>query len=761
MKTSDNKIRQLLLEKNKNNHEASRSVECQYGVHVEGGNWVEEKDFPNLTKLYQPVYMDEKGALLYPMTHDLIIGSTGSGKTTVLYDNYIDYYSKLDKSIRPSLAIVDIKGDMYTRHAKKLMKKGYKVHVMDMRNPYFSACYNPLAVIYENYRESNEIEKAILNGTIGRTYRGVTYKSVAEANKVALGRSFELKDAVDRSINELVEIMIINADPKNLSWTMGGRNCLKAIMYTLLFDSEKNEYGMTKEKYTLSNVLRTAFNKENDYDTIIKWLKRAKHIQVVEGALSSVYELKANVTRDGYVSSMTAELNKYSSHSISALTSKSDISISDIAKGEEDHAVFLITDSRVQATNAVAMMFINDLINALVDVADRKPARMLDKDFVFLADEMGNMPNLPNMCNKITTLRSRKIWMHMSVQSLEQFVTVYGKEIATTILDNCDTHFFLGCNNQESKEQFAKSLGKKIGIVTTANIQGTGEATATMSTGDVPLVKISDLEKLVLGEYYVRSRMFPSLKASMIPYFRRTDVDREEIVYNLEYNGYEPETNVYFIENVLIEDKIYDSYSSTKNKKRVPQKSSLMTAIRNMEKKEKENNTNSNDVFVDDGTEFVTDIERNLPSKSFYSKQVADDGNIACNILNDMKRNTVKTSIPINDKIIDVIALGILPSRIQKSLIDISIEATPTILPSNAGDWLAYFKYYLLMDKRLKQSEGKQATLKEMERRLNQVRELKYFSEKIVDAYDEVKNCIEKMTDTQFAKYCKKVLSQQ
>ena len=31
--------------------------------------------------------MDKERILLYPMSHDMIIGSTGVGKTTVIYDN--------------------------------------------------------------------------------------------------------------------------------------------------------------------------------------------------------------------------------------------------------------------------------------------------------------------------------------------------------------------------------------------------------------------------------------------------------------------------------------------------------------------------------------------------------------------------------------------------------------------------------------------------------------------------------------------------
>ena len=243
MNLSIKNIEKLLLESNELAHEDSKCIDCKADKNVSGGKWIKQSDIPSLDEIGQPVYMDEENVLLYPLSHDLIIGSTGSGKTTVLYDNCIDFYSKMKKDKRPSFLAMDLKGDLYTRHTKKLEKAGYKVRVIDMRNPFFSASYNPLSTIFDYHAECCEIEKAMENKTIGRLYRGVTYKSVAQANSVALARYFELKDSIDRYINELAEIIVVNTDPKNLSWTEGGRSCLKAILYTLLRDYQNKDLG--------------------------------------------------------------------------------------------------------------------------------------------------------------------------------------------------------------------------------------------------------------------------------------------------------------------------------------------------------------------------------------------------------------------------------------------------------------------------------------------------------------------------------------
>ncbi len=758
MNLSLKNIEQLLLDSNEKAHEASKCIECKQNSEVKGGKWIKQSDIPNLDELGQPVYMDDESVLLYPQSHDLIIGSTGSGKTTVLYDNCIDFYSKVKKDKRPSFLALDLKGDLYTRHTKKLEEAGYKVRIIDMRNPFFSASYNPLSTIFDYHAECCEIEKAIENKTIGKSYRGVTYGSVAQANSIALARYFELKDQIDRYVNELAEIIVVNTDPKNLSWTEGGRSCLKAILYTMLRDYEDKDLGMTKEKFTLDNVSRISFTTDDGYDYIIKWLRRADDINVVSGALGACYDIKAQVTRDGYTSSLNAELNKYSSVSIAALTAKSDVLVSEIAESKEDYAIFLITDSRAQITNNIAMMFMNDLINTLSEKADKNPSHCLDKDFIILADEMGNLPQVPGMSNKISTLRSRKIWLQMSVQSLEQLDQVYGEKVAATILDNCDIHMFLGCNNDLSKQRFAKSMGEKEGLVMSAGIGDSGVASMSVHTQSIPVVRRSDLDELNLGEFYVRSRVSSNLKSSMKPFFLRTDVVRSEKLYELEYNGFDPDANRYYIKETLEMEGLNDDdgYFS-KPKRSVRKKNSIVENYKKITCQEKKETKKIDyDELVVDGEEFITDIEKEVPPRNFLNRMFSDSSKISAQIYFDMKSNVKKAEI-LENKVINTIALGVLPIKIQRYLTDTESKGTTT--QGKPEQWIPFFKRELLFDIRLKHQDGKEAVVNELERRISELTELNCFCPEFIQAYRDVQSCIQRMTDLEFAKYRNKLTS--
>lgn len=736
MNCSVKNIEQLLLETNRNAHEGSECIECTAGASVQGGRWIKKSEISSQKEIGQPVYMDEENILLYPISHNIIIGSTGSGKTTVLYDNYIDFYSKLPKSKRPSFLVLDLKGDMYMRHTKELEKAGYKVRVLDMRNAFFSAGYNPLSSIYDFYEESLVIDNALKEDKIDTSFNGKTYKSKEQARNVARARYFELRDAVDRYITEIAEIFVINTDPKNLSWTEGGRNCLKAILHTMLRDSETPKFGMTKEKFTIKNVCKTAFTTEDGCEVIIDWLRRADDIPVVSGALGACYDIKATVTRDGYVSSLNAELNKFSSLSVSALTAKSDIIISEIAEGEEDYAVFLIPDSRVQCTNNIASMFINDLVNSLTDKADKNPSRSLDKDFIILADEMGNMPKLPGISNKISSLRSRKIWMQMAVQSLEQLDEVYGEKVSATIIDNCDIHLFLGCNNDSSKTRFAQSMGEKIGITLSANIGNGGIATLSEVTKSIPVVRKSDLDLLKLGEFYVKARVGTNLKASMIPYFLRTDVSKEQFEYELEYNGFEPNANIYSIKEVLKlsrendDDDDDDIYTSRRPIKPPFQQKPISQTE----------------------TEFMTDIDRAIPRFSLDLYFVSNPKNMSAEI-KDIIKNGTKDENEYNEKLEKLKQEKILPKAIQNAMFDSAF----TDSPRKNEKWKLYYKRDLLYDATLRQVAGKEKAIEELNRRINVINDLACFPEDFKQLYREVLSCIEKMNDTDFSKYVTKV----
>lgn len=542
-----------LERQNRSYHEDSQCLICESGSEIRTGVWttVDKLSKCRADQIGLVHYFDGENLMMLPFAHELVIGSTGTGKSEVFYKNQ-SLLAGLPRDIRPSFLFTDVKGNIHSDLAPMLKKKGYNVIVYDLRNPHKSARYNIILQIYDDYQDAIRLKRLISEDKITKILDGVNYGTSKKARIAAECRRSELLDSVERGIAEIASIIVQDYDPTDRMWTSGARTMLSAIIWTMLRDSENPDNGMTRERFTIANVCYIAYTTGDDCDEIVDWLSRASDILCVRSAITSNYKLKAKTTRDGYISTLNTALGEYSSASIGAITSTSnEIELRTIASGKDPYAIFVITDERQKTTNNICMMFINSLINELVAAADRSPERSLSRDFVIMADEFANMPEMPNLANKITTLRSRRIWMVMAIQSIQQLNMVYKKETSDIIQDNCDLQVFLGCNNDDTKEAFVRSMGKKIGVKTSFSIANDGNISISKGTEDVPVIRKSDLDNLNLGEFYVRSRCSQNFKGYMLPFFRREDRLPPLLDSDVEFREYDPTKGNYKIEEIL------------------------------------------------------------------------------------------------------------------------------------------------------------------------------------------------------------------
>ena len=547
-------INETLNKENKQYYEASKCIECAPGIDFKVGTWVKLDDIKNMEQVCLPVFYDHKQnkALMVPLSHCMLTGSTGTGKSEVIVKNILSIMSRYSEDKKPSFMVTDLKGDISEQLGAKLQEQGYNVAVLDMRNSFSSARYNFLTQIYDDYQEAMRIKKDLASNRISSIFDGVKYDSVKVARSRATIKYLTLLEGVERAVSELAIIMVPSDDPKNKSWADGARTMCEAIMRTMLHDSEDPRLGMTREKFTVANVARISFSTDETCSKIISWMERVEDsILCVKSALSGNYRLSARTTRDGYISTLNTQLAHYAAVSIAALTETADdIDLRKIAESDKPYAIFIITDDRQVTTNNICMMFMNNLINELTKAADSRPEHCLPRDFIILADEFANMPPLPNIANKITTLRSRKIWLMMAIQSNQQLDMVYGTNQMEILKDNCDLQIFIGCNNDRTKEDFARSMGQTIGAITSFSISNDGSISASKQSQNVPVVRKSDLDDLKLGEFYVRLRKGDNMKSSMTPYFEQREGEEKLAPITL-IREFDPDANHYDISSVL------------------------------------------------------------------------------------------------------------------------------------------------------------------------------------------------------------------
>ena len=80
-------------------------------------------------------------------SHNIVIGSTGTGKTQCVILPLVKILAKKGES----MIITDPKGEIYRANAGLLKQKGYQILVLNFRDPQQGNTWNPLNLPYKLY----------------------------------------------------------------------------------------------------------------------------------------------------------------------------------------------------------------------------------------------------------------------------------------------------------------------------------------------------------------------------------------------------------------------------------------------------------------------------------------------------------------------------------------------------------------------------------------------------------------------------------
>lgn len=383
--------------------------------------------------------------------HSLIIGQSGSGKTTALVDPQVYSLCKNGES----MVITDPKGEIYRRHANRLKDKGYKLVVINFRDPREGNAWNPLTIPYRMYKQ-------------GKT------------------------DKAKELLEDISQNILI--DPKNTNdpfWERSAADYFSGLALSLFEDAKENEVNIT----SISNMA-TAGEEKNGINTF------AKDYFTLKGETSTTYEYaKATIaapndTKSSILSVFQSKIRTFSTREeLSEMLSYSDFNMEDI--GRERTAVFLIVHDEKTTYHSLATIFIKQLYEVLIDVAHKNPDGALKYRTNFILDEFANMPQLRDVTSMVTAARSRRIRFTFIIQNFAQLDEVYGDKNAETIRSNCGNTIYLLTNELSALEEISKLCGEV-------------KSKKDDKTVSTPLVTVTDLQKMKRNEIIViRMRMRP------------------------------------------------------------------------------------------------------------------------------------------------------------------------------------------------------------------------------------------------------------
>ena len=480
---------------------------------------------------------DDMDIVLCQAIHELIIATTGTGKTSAYISPFVEILSRT--KTKPCMVITDPKGELYHRHANTLKKSGYNVHVIDMRDTYHSTLWNPFNDVM---RKTDEIKAEITQEKGRYYYCGKPYKTLLDAEQAKRERAIRARDEVYIDLQDLIYACCPVEAAQDKSWQQGARDLLLG-MALRMWEDYRDGY-LPREKFNIYNLWwnLTEYARNDDECAILKEYidEIADDESRAKGMANTVL-----VSQDRTLSSFLGSVNQYlhwmADGGIAQLTSGNSIEFMNWDEGP--NVLFVVIADEKKNRHGLAVLLLVQLYKALVEKATRNYERGRTKDMkllrncYFLMDEFGNLPRFTNFETYIPISRGRGIFFAPVIQSLVQLDNVYGKEAAKIIRDNCNIRIFMGTTDEETRNVISESCGKhKTRQVSYNEEKGMSVSTSAQS---VPLIYPSELSRLndppngVIGNAVVTVEGTYPIRGKTTPYFRAMGVKEKENRYDI------------------------------------------------------------------------------------------------------------------------------------------------------------------------------------------------------------------------------------
>jgi len=438
------------------------------------------------------LFSEEKG-------HTMVIGSSGSGKTTGWIFPYLSAVAKncSGKKNKSSFVIADPKGEIYAQCEKPLREAGYKIRLLNFKDPNHSDRQNIMVKMYDAWQKWAKAPKGL--------------------------RKNELRNDADQEIHNFTDNFFeVSSDSRQKTWDISAVNMIRSFIYAMLEDSVPQEKDgkviqptITRDNFSLRTML-AIFNSMSFSGSRMAdggyFRNRPKTSDSYKLASGSFLDIAEN-TWKSVVFEFNLHTKKFASSAIQNLTLYNSFEYSDLAK--EKTALFIrFSDSKKENYDMVEF-FIRDIYTTLIEYADDNKGS-LPFPMHILLDEFGNLPPSKNFGNVISACRSRNIWFTLVIQSYSQLFGKYGPELANTIKDNCNIKCFYGTNDFMTLEAFSRECLRTTQIAFSSIFKSKTGELDTVELETAPVVTVSELNAVKEGEFYIKMFRKPAMKSMTI-----------------------------------------------------------------------------------------------------------------------------------------------------------------------------------------------------------------------------------------------------
>lgn len=444
--------------KEKNYARWAKEKEVQKGSDVRAVDPLAPKaDAAGIPLMMNPkkVYVDNGGY------HNLVIGSTGAGKTQTTVLPMVNLLAKHDES----MIITDPKGEIYENTSNYLKSLGYNIVLLNFRDPQQGNAWNPMYLPYSLYKDDN------------------------------IDKSVELLE--DLAANILHDPSAKGQDP---FWENTSADYFAGLACALFEDAKPEEINLNS-----ISLMTTVGEEKLANTTYVKDYFSYKDPGSTAYTKASSTLMAPSETKGSILSVFKQKIQLFASRAnLSEMLSNNDFDMRDI--GRKKTAVFIVIQDEKTTYHSLVTIFLKQCYETLISVAQESGGKLPHRTN-FILDEFANMPPLKDVTTMVTAARSRNIRFTFIIQNFAQLYEVYGKENGETIKGNCGNIVYLISTELSALEEISKMCGEV-------------KSKEKEKTSSTPLVTVSDLQRLSQWETIIlRLRTMP-FKTKLTPNFQ-------------------------------------------------------------------------------------------------------------------------------------------------------------------------------------------------------------------------------------------------
>jgi type IV secretion system protein VirD4 len=324
----------------------------------------------------------------------LIIGGTGVGKSSVVLIPSLF-------TMEGSFIVHDPSGELYSKSAGYLNRKGYEVKLLNFARPAVSCGYNPLT-----------------------------------------------RASTPSDVQKVASMLVLNAlggnNSKDPFW-----NTQATALLTMLITVLKKQDEQYQNLFNVRQLLSALGSNPEAVDSLFS--KHADEILFSEYKSFVAYDDKVV---NGVIATCKAALQIFSDDSVARVTSFDNL---DMREFRNKPTVLYIQNSVADQKyySVLTSLFFEQFFSFILS---RFPQNN-EQDIFFLIDESSSL-NLPTLPLAVANVRKHRSGIMLLVQDFAQVIHSYGKQDADAIKSNCFAKMFFTGGSHELTKELEQTLGK-------------------------------------------------------------------------------------------------------------------------------------------------------------------------------------------------------------------------------------------------------------------------------------------------------------